>query len=109
VVAPLPAWTVSARAGASRPLLEGGTPVRVSGYVMAPGDGPFRTGGAPVAGPRGLVITVERRAHETIGRDIVLAVFRPCLLFLLLAAAAALPGLVGSRAPADLAYVRHLR
>ena len=96
LVAPVPAWTMTARAGERRPILRAGDEVIVSGFVESGGDGPFRAGALPIAGDAGLVVTVPRRGHETISRDVLLLVWRSCVVFVAVVLLAALPGLVGA-------------
>lgn len=76
------------------PLLHTGDEVVVSGYVEPAGDGVYRRHALPVPGPHGLVITCARAPKETVWRDIQLIMWRPCVLYLLVVSAAALPGMV---------------
>lgn len=99
VVAPIASWSTGAAVGEALPIVADGDLVTVSGFVAPPADGPFRGGGAPIAGARGLVITVERRPDDRVRRDLVLLLWRPCLLFLIACTLAALPGLAADHAP----------
>jgi hypothetical protein len=71
-------------------MLRAGDRVRVSGFVAPPSSGPFRGGGLPIAGAAGLVVAVEDAAPAA-RRDAVLALWRPCLLFVLASSMAAVP------------------
>ena len=53
----------------------------------------FRRHALPVPGQHGLVVTRARRPEETIWRDIQLIMWRPCVLYLMVVAAAAIPGI----------------
>lgn len=103
VIAPLAPWTTAASAGDARDVLRDGDQVRITGFERAGGDGPFRGSDAPVASARGLVVVVRRDAADTIRRDLVLALWRPCLLFLIASVLAALPAMAvaASRSPDD--------
>lgn len=93
LVAPVPASTTTAAPGEPTTVIAHGDHVMVSGFVAAPGDGPFRAA-AVVPGPDGLVVSRPRQPHETVDRDVLLVLYRPCLLFLVIAAIAALPGII---------------
>lgn len=103
LVAPVPSAMVGADADAHLPALRAGEQVTVSGFVDACGDGPYRSAGHPVPGSDGLVVSARRRADDSIGRDVVLVLYRPCVLFLIFAALAALPGIVGNDGAGDAA------
>lgn len=94
LLAPMPAATATAATGAHLTALQRGDQVTVTGFVSAGGDGPYREGSGVLPGDRGLVIAVRRRPHETLDRDVLLVLFRPCLVFLIVAALAALPGVM---------------
>ena len=96
LVAPVPASTTGAAHGERLSVARAGDHVIVSGFVTPAGDGPYRAGAFPVPGSDGLVVTAARRPHESIGRDVVLVLYRPCVLFLIIVALAALPGIVGN-------------
>lgn len=96
LVAPLGPWTATAAAGEHRPIVADGA-VTVTGFTTAPTEGPFRAGAAPIPSDRGQVVTVGRNPAETIRRDLVLLLWRPCLLFLVATILAALPGLTATR------------
>lgn len=97
--AALPLSTESARAGERTAVLREGERVIVSGFVAPAADGPYRESSLLAAGPGGLVVAVPRHRAETISRDVLLLIWRPCVLFLVVAALAALPGILGSHAP----------
>lgn len=107
LVAPVPASTAAASRDEHIPALRAGDEVIVSGFVAPPADGPYRAGGAPVPGSDGLIVTARRRRDDTIGRDVVLVLYRPCILFLIFAALAALPGVVGNPAPETTSQYTH--
>jgi hypothetical protein len=99
LVAPVPSAMVGADAGEHLPALRAGEQVTVSGFVAAGGDGPYRSAALPVPGSDGLVVSARRRADDSIGRDVILVLYRPCVLFLIFVALAALPGIVGNDGP----------
>ena len=95
LIAPMPAWTASANAGERVSLLSASDEVTVSGFVAPAGDsGPYRQARRPVPGTDGMVVTTARGERETVLRDVMLIVWRPCVFYLLVATAAAIPGVV---------------
>jgi hypothetical protein len=96
VVTHLGPWSVSAAPGDSLAVVEAGDQVVVSGFVAPVTGGPFREASAPVAGSSGLVISLDGEARPRAGTEVVLALWRPCLLFLLASVLAALPVALGS-------------
>ncbi len=101
LVAPVPSAMVGADPDEQLPALRAGEEVTVSGFVDAGGEGPYRSAGLPVPGSDGLVVSARRRGDDSIGRDVVLVLYRPCVLFLVFAALAALPGIVGNDGESD--------
>ena len=94
VIAPLPAWTAQAAAGAAVPVISEGDRVEVSGFVAAASGDAYRSSARPMLGTAGLVIFAARRADEPIARDLLLRVWRPCAALLIAVTIAGLPGLV---------------
>lgn len=95
LVAAVPTSTVGAAHDEPQAALRAGDEVVVSGFVASEGEGPYRTAGLAVPGADGLVVTAPRGRDEPAGRDVVLLLYRPCVLFLVAVALAALPGVVG--------------
>lgn len=91
LVVPVPASSADAEAGTQIPVVTRGAEVLVSGFVGAGGDGPFRSADVPIPGTRGLVVSLPPRRGHAIDRDVLLVLYRPCMLFLVIAAIVALP------------------
>jgi len=91
LIAHLPDDTQSLRTGESEAVLRAGDRVTLAGYAP-PSDGhPFRDSTAFVAGH----VRIGRVAdHGSTAADIALAMWRPCVAYLLILAAIALPAIV---------------
>jgi hypothetical protein len=89
---PVPTWTSRARAGEVRPVLGAGDRVTVCGFVVPPGDGPFRRQSRPIPGSAGL--TVSTGASHSAWRDIALLSWGPTALYLCIVAIVAIPALL---------------
>jgi hypothetical protein len=94
LIVPAPSWTTSADAGQRETVLRVGDEVTVTGYMAAKGEGTYRSGGLPVPGTSGLVVTMPRADHETLWRDVLLVVWRPCVFYALVATVIAIPGVI---------------
>jgi len=92
IVAPLPLETIDMPVGASIPILAKGDSVRATGFVESPCDGPFRQSSLPVPSSRGVI--VELAADTPPSHNAVLAVWRPCLLYLAVVTVIAIPGVI---------------
>lgn len=94
LAAPLPLVTTALRTGESMAVLHGGDAVALGGFD-APADGsPFRRSLAPTAGSA--VIVAPDPLPSTDGfAQVALAAWRPCVAYLLIFLAAALPALAG--------------
>lgn len=94
----LPLWSLFLAPGTRTALLQPGDALRASGYVAADrqGDaGPFRRSALPLAGPDGLVLSELAADGASPAGNAILAVWRPCLLYLLTATVVSLPALLG--------------
>jgi hypothetical protein len=94
IIAPLPLATIDMPVGASIPLLAKGDSVRATGYVEGPCDGPFRQSSLPVPSSRGVI--VELAAETQPRNNAVLAIWRPCLLYLAVVTVIAIPGVIAT-------------
>ena len=94
IVASLPVSTLYLAAGSSIPLLTDGDAVQASGYVDAPSAGPFRQSSMPIPGGSGIVVTT--RAPVSPAHNAVLAIWRPCCLYLAAVTLIAAPAIVAS-------------
>jgi len=92
LVARVPAITTRLAAGESVVVLRAGDRVEVSGFVPPPEGHPFRDSAALVPGPAGIQISRAGDAGSTY-TDLALSLWRPCVAYLLILAAVALPGL----------------
>jgi hypothetical protein len=92
----IPSDTAIPSRGRHTLVLAEGYEVEVTGFVAPPtgAEGPFRSSRLPVPGPGGLVVSVPRSPSATVGRDVLLVIWRPCVVFLLVAVLAALPGVI---------------
>ena len=88
LVAHLPLDTTMLRTGEHIPVLRAGDEVLVAGYVPAPEGHPFRDATGLV--PDRVRVARQRDDGNTI-TDLVLALWRPCVAYLLILAAIALP------------------
>jgi hypothetical protein len=89
LVAPLPAATTQLQIGESFAVLRPGDRVTIAGHARATGD-PFRTSAAPLAGE--LFIAPAERGASSFAH-VALAMWRPCVAYLLIVVAVALPAL----------------
>jgi hypothetical protein len=89
LVASLPDATTQVELGESFAVLRGGDRVLIAGHSHASGD-PFRTSAAPLAGE--LFIAPADRASSGFAH-VALAMWRPCVAYLLIVVAVALPAL----------------
>jgi hypothetical protein len=89
LVASLPAETTQLRVGECIAVLRPGDRVAIAGHADAAGD-PFRTSAAPLAGES----YVAALDHQATGfAHVALAMWRPCIAYLLIVVAVALPAL----------------
>jgi hypothetical protein len=97
VASPIPPITTQLRGDEALDLARAGDTVVLGGFVDPDPDHPFRSISAPQPGPDGIV--VAREGKTTFGdRDVALALWRPCVAYLVIAVAVALPGLVAALA-----------
>jgi hypothetical protein len=97
LVSPVPAISTQLRDHEALELARHGDPVVVGGFVDPDPDHPFRSLTAPQPGPHGLV--VARAGKATFGDvDVALALWRPCVAYLVIVVAVALPGLIAALA-----------
>ncbi|HEY5921010.1 MAG TPA: hypothetical protein VIV11_05035 [Kofleriaceae bacterium] len=89
IVAALPAATTQLEIGEAYAALRPGDRVRIAGHSAAGGD-PFRTSAAPLAGE--LFVAPFERASSGF-THVALAMWRPCVAYLLIVVAIALPAL----------------
>lgn len=89
LVAPLPAATTQLQVGESFAVLRPGDRVTIAGHKAASGD-PFRTSAAPIAAE--LFIAPADRSTSAF-EHVALAMWRPCVAYLLIVVAVALPAL----------------
>lgn len=89
LVAPLPAATTLLARGETIGIIHGGDPVVVAGHAKAGGE-PFRSSAAPLSGELWIAPEDVERAGLT---SMTLAMWRPCVAYLLIVTAVALPGL----------------
>jgi hypothetical protein len=89
LVAALPAATTQLRIGESYAVLRPGDRVTIAGHRDASGD-PFRTSAAPLAGE--IYVAPAERAGSGF-THVALAMWRPCVAYLLIVVAVALPAL----------------
>ncbi|HWO23198.1 MAG TPA: hypothetical protein VNO30_30860 [Kofleriaceae bacterium] len=95
LAAQLPPVSTVLHAGESVAVLRRGDRVVVGGLVVPPADHPFRSAGALIPGPDGIVV----RRHDDQGdgfASIALVAWRPCVAYLLILSAVAIPGLVAA-------------
>jgi hypothetical protein len=88
----LPAISMRLHAGQAIDVLRPGDAVRVSGFVAPPADDPFRRSAVPIPGEAGIVVTRNPADAGSFGA-IALAVWRPCVAYVLVVVAIALPAL----------------
>ncbi|HEY5948987.1 MAG TPA: hypothetical protein VIV40_26025 [Kofleriaceae bacterium] len=89
LVAALPPATTQLKTGESYGVLRPGDRVMIAGHAAATGD-PFRTSAAPLAGEL-FVAPAERSASGF--TNVALAMWRPCVAYLLIVVAVAVPAL----------------
>jgi hypothetical protein len=89
LVAPLPAATTLLSVGETLGIIHGGDPVVVAGHARDAGD-PFRASAAPLSGELWIAPADVERAGIT---SMTLAMWRPCVAYLLIVTAVAIPGL----------------
>jgi len=94
VVCPPPDTTTLLRSGEAMPILRGGDRVVLAGFVAPPADHPFRGASALIPGPRIRVAREDARPAGFAG--IALAMWRPCLAYLFVVLAIAVPALAGA-------------
>lgn len=94
LAAPLPLATTALRAGEGLALVHGGTPVALGGFDRPADGSPFRRSLAPTA-TGGVVVGPERAPESDRFAQLALAAWRPCVAYLLIFLAAALPALAG--------------
>ncbi|MGE5185879.1 MAG: hypothetical protein ACM31C_27670 [Acidobacteriota bacterium] len=94
VVAELPAVSTRLAAGDAIAVVREGDRVALAGLVAPAGDHPFRASPVPVAGPR-VLVGAEGREPPTFA-SVALALWRPCLAYLVVIVAIALPGLAAA-------------
>lgn len=93
LVSPLPVDSWKMAAGDSLPVLGAGAPVLASGYVEPSGAGPFRELGVPMPSSRGVIVASVDKEElvRSWKQDVVLTVWRPCLLFMVVGTVVMLP------------------
>lgn len=97
IVSPVPAITTQLRTGEALELARAGDRVVVGGLVAPDQDHPFRSISAPQPDPRG--IDVARAGQTAFGDlDVALSLWRPCVAYLAIGVAVALPALVAALA-----------
>jgi hypothetical protein len=89
LIAPLPAASTQLHIGESFAVLRPGDRVTIAGHTRASGD-PFRTSAAPLTGE--LFIAPADRVTSGLAH-VALAMWRPCVAYLLIVVAVALPAL----------------
>jgi hypothetical protein len=89
LVAAMPAATTQLRTGEAYAVLRPGDRVTIAGHADAAGD-PFRTSAAPLAGD--VMIAPADRAPAGFAQ-VALAMWRPCVAYLLIVVAVAIPAL----------------
>ena len=97
LAASLPAVSTVLHVGEAVSVIRRGDRVVVSGLVTPPADHPFRSSGALVPGPDGIVV----RRHDDTGdgfASISLVAWRSCVALLLILSAVAIPGLAAALA-----------
>jgi hypothetical protein len=95
LVAQLPPVSTVLHVGEAVAVLRRGDRVVVSGLIVPPADHPFRSAGALIPGPDGIVV----RRHDDPGdgfASIALVAWRPCVAYLLILSAVAIPGLAAA-------------
>jgi len=95
ILARIPPISTQLRGGEALALAQNGDPVLVGGFIDPDPAHPFRGSLAPQPGPDGIVVA---RAGETAfgDADVALALWRPCVAYLVIGIAVALPGLVSA-------------
>ena len=93
--AALPAISMRLHTGQAIEALRPGDPVRVSGFVAPPAGDPFRRSAVPIAGSGGIVVTRNPADARGFGA-IALALWRPCVAYVLVVVAIALPALAAA-------------
>jgi len=104
LVLPTPASAPFLEAGEVVAVLMSGERVVVAGFDEASADGPYR--GAIAPGSRGLTVWTEGSERRSAMREVLLRVWRPCLLYLAVTTAVALPGVVTAATPYDADRIR---
>ena len=94
LAAPLPLMSTALRTGERMAVLHGGTTVALGGFARPAAGAPFRGTLAPTAAGKLLVGPDDQRDDEAFAQ-IVLAAWRPCVAYLLIFVAVALPALAG--------------
>lgn len=89
LVTTLPAATTQLRIGEAIAVLRPGDHVTVAGHGTATGD-PFRTSAAPIAGE---LFVSPADAGASLSAHVALAIWRPCVAYLLIVVAVAIPAL----------------
>ena len=89
LVAAIPAVTTQLRTGECVAVLRPGDHVTIAGHGEAGGD-PFRTSAAPLAGE---ILVAPAEAPRDGFTHVALAMWRPCLAYLMIVTAIAIPGL----------------
>jgi hypothetical protein len=95
-VAP-PAMSMWLKTGQAIDVLRDGDRVCVAGFVQPPADAPFRSSAAPIPGLDGIIVT-RNPADCSSFAAIALALWRPCVAYLLVVTIVALPALAAALA-----------
>jgi hypothetical protein len=95
IVAELPASSTQLAIGGAIPVLREGSRVALAGFIAPSPDHPFRASLGLIPGLAG--ITIGRMTEPPAGfAGVALALWRPCIAFLIVVSAVALPGLAAA-------------
>jgi hypothetical protein len=95
VAMPIPQMSTHLAVGESMELARAGDAVVVAGLVPPPSDHPFRDSVALVPGPSGVIVGDPGRPLRGFA-NVALAMWRPCLAYLVIVIAVASIGLLGA-------------
>ncbi|HEU0032088.1 MAG TPA: hypothetical protein VFQ53_15750 [Kofleriaceae bacterium] len=94
LVLPVPCATTVLGAGEAVVVLRHGDRVTVGGFVEPPSGHPFRETATPLPGSDGLLVTTETLDRYGFA-NLAHAIWRPCIAYLIIVTAVALPALAG--------------
>ncbi len=94
LAAPLPLASTALKVGEGLAILHGGTAVGLGGFALPADGSPFRRSLAPTATGEVIVGPAQQRDDGALAQ-VALAAWRPCVAYLLIFLAAALPALAG--------------